>query len=390
MATNGRYDEATAALRRYWDEVVQGQPTDPRDLDPALAATVRHLHARDDALGADPRFADRLLEELMATATTVAPAVAMPHVAPTTVGPNDHGGARAVRDPVHRPWVRQGRWALGQLATAALLVLTLGLGYVTLRVAGPDRQGRGLPAGVATTAATPASAAETTPLLRLTLTPPWMRGVSWQGIGRATYAPGAHTREASISSPQLCFVETGTFTVRSLEGEPPTRVADGTILSLPRTATPTVGGELRLSVGDALLLPAGSTVELHNDGDVQATILWLLSGPSNTTVENTGKITKNLTFTVVDRRGGDWANAPPMAVALDRVMLAPDGVLAGPGSGALVAVGAAQPLTYGQRSALRTEPGGSLQNTGAIPLDLYVLRVAAVQRASPAASTPSG
>jgi hypothetical protein len=277
--------------------------------------------------------------------------------------------------------------ALGPLVTATLLLLTIGLGPAAVRATGPDPAARLRAAIVATPAATPARDVAPIPLLRLTLDPTWTRGFNWHGIDRATYAPGGHTRDVSKGAPQLYFVEQGAFTVRSVDGPPPLQVAGGVGEA---AATPPVGGELHLVAGDAVLLPAGSTVDLHNDGGAPAALLWLQSGAEATRLENVGMLSKILAFTVVDRRGEALFQAPPVALALDRVVLAPDAVLPGPEAGGLVVVGMAEPLTYAQRIALHTEAGNVLHNTGTMPLDLYVVRVTALAEASPVAGTPSG
>src|SRR5688572_5619061 len=64
MGNNNRHDPAIPSLGRYWDEVLHGRPADRDTPDPALAETVRQLHARDDAPGADAAFAARLLTDL--------------------------------------------------------------------------------------------------------------------------------------------------------------------------------------------------------------------------------------------------------------------------------------------------------------------------------------
>src|SRR5215210_3447835 len=70
MEHNHRHDPAITSLGRYWDEWVHGRSVDRENLDPALAETVRQLHARDDAPGADAAFAARLLMDLEERMTT--------------------------------------------------------------------------------------------------------------------------------------------------------------------------------------------------------------------------------------------------------------------------------------------------------------------------------
>lgn len=76
MNSSNRHDEATMdwLLDAYWERHIAGAPatTADRALDPALAATVRHLHAHDDAPGPDRAFVRRLRADLaMSTAAPV-------------------------------------------------------------------------------------------------------------------------------------------------------------------------------------------------------------------------------------------------------------------------------------------------------------------------------
>src|SRR5688572_505975 len=66
-----RGDAAGRALDRFWEGMVRGEgPAPDADLDPGTAATVRRLHAHDDTPGANPAFANRLLEDLMGSSVS--------------------------------------------------------------------------------------------------------------------------------------------------------------------------------------------------------------------------------------------------------------------------------------------------------------------------------
>ena len=130
MASNGRHDPTIPSLGRYWDAVAQGRPADPGELVPSLAATVRQLHARDDALGADPTFAARLLADLEDQMHTMdlerTPLLGLP--------PLQRG---STRDPVVRVADRPRRaprrpvwFAFAPFASAVLVVVAFATAYL--------------------------------------------------------------------------------------------------------------------------------------------------------------------------------------------------------------------------------------------------------------------
>jgi hypothetical protein len=110
-------------LNRFLDALVAStdrSPNGPLLPDHELAATVRQLQAHDDAPPANPRFADRLLEDLM-HATTPHDASTFP-LTPALPSVRDrHAPSRSV------PRLDTSRlgWTLGQLATAAVVLLAL-------------------------------------------------------------------------------------------------------------------------------------------------------------------------------------------------------------------------------------------------------------------------
>jgi hypothetical protein len=169
-------------LRRFWDGLVHGNA--PRatevELEPAVIETVYAIHAQDTVPPVDPAFVDRLLGELLGQPD---PAT-LPHVTPVEAGgstPHQSNGRAAPlparmlveleggTDPVPRPQEnkmtasnsvirppslavvprptgvrsverRPPHQALGVLATAALVLLTLAGGYVAF-VRGPSDPG---------------------------------------------------------------------------------------------------------------------------------------------------------------------------------------------------------------------------------------------------------
>jgi hypothetical protein len=65
MTPHDHESDAIDAVSRYWNALVRDAPTQSGDDNGPLAATVRYLHAQDDAPAPDPAFAARLWQELM-------------------------------------------------------------------------------------------------------------------------------------------------------------------------------------------------------------------------------------------------------------------------------------------------------------------------------------
>jgi hypothetical protein len=135
MATpdgNGRPPEEVEPVARrlddFWDDLVGGVA--PRGLEGDLATVVRHVHAIDDARPAAPAFLARLRRELVGERATAEeatkPAPAMRQV--TEAAARHDRGALPRTAPIRR-------WATTHLATAALVLLTLGaVVYVLARI----------------------------------------------------------------------------------------------------------------------------------------------------------------------------------------------------------------------------------------------------------------
>jgi hypothetical protein len=125
-------------LARFWDDLAAGQDLDSEAIDPTLAEAVRRLHTAQDVGGADPAFTKRLLEELMH-----APASALP----------GDGVARAAWGPAVRatsPSRKRPVRAYLQFAMAAMLLVSLGIGYLAFQPFGSGDDGpSSIPAAVA-------------------------------------------------------------------------------------------------------------------------------------------------------------------------------------------------------------------------------------------------
>jgi hypothetical protein len=250
MASNGRHDQTIPALGRYWDELVQGRPADPGDLDPALAAVVRQLHARDDALGADPDFAARLfadLEDQMPTAhleLTHRPGLP-PLRLGSTRGPNDRVADRPMRTPWRPVWS-----ALAPIASAVLVVVAFVTAYLAgglSRSAQPNEPPAQLPALMAL--ATPAPSEPTMETLLDTTSETLPTGHALIEVIQWTLQPGP----TPLTLPAI----------------------DGVVIVVPEsgeiTATQSTS-ETRLVVGDPFV-PAKQEVAFRPAGASAATMI---------------------------------------------------------------------------------------------------------------------
>jgi outer membrane protein assembly factor BamB len=112
-------------LGRYWDDLVDGKmASPPGELDARLAETVRWLHAGIEQADLESTFDDQLRRHLMTSTGVSAMEVnGIATYAPATTWVLDEIRPRRSRK-------RTGTWALTQLATAALLVLTLGSMFI--------------------------------------------------------------------------------------------------------------------------------------------------------------------------------------------------------------------------------------------------------------------
>lgn len=133
---NGDEARTAARLDEYLDAVVAGRGQAPDGLNPALLATVDRVHAQGTASAPDTAFGDRLWQRL-----TDRPPVENSTRAPVgaRMGRALAGApARRRTDRVLRVW---GTNPLANVATGALLVLTLAVGYAAARGVAPGPVG---------------------------------------------------------------------------------------------------------------------------------------------------------------------------------------------------------------------------------------------------------
>jgi hypothetical protein len=254
-------------LKRFWDELVQGGPAtpEPTALDPALAATVRQLHARDDAPAADPTFAARLLEDLMD-----APHVArLPRTTPIDPAAGWFGPTNGRTAPLPSRWPirprgRAHRWGFAQVATALLVLLTLALGYLALGpgLPGADRPDT-LPAAVPPAATPmPTETIEET-LFSVTLPAEVLpHGDKITASFHDVSIPAGFTTSWEAARGACCpgirvdYVRVGSYTARA---DGPAQVLRAGGAGTPETVP--AGTDILLGPGDAMFFPNETAVE---------------------------------------------------------------------------------------------------------------------------------
>ena len=289
-------------LNDYLDAVVASDPTREHDLDPALAATIEHFFAVDDAPAPPPGLADDVWQELMDPAASrkfvpLVLALRPERNGRTAVGP------RLTEIPNHhasRP--HYGPSALAYLATAALLVLTLVGGLIMFRgsllLVSPEQRAIILPASdITTERVLPSDKSIDGILLRSTLEQmPSQGGSSQLALYRLNLAPGAMATAGSqadtgVGADQFT-VEAGRVTV---EADAPVLVTR----AVPNpAATPTLvepGTAVVLDVGDQLYAPSGVSFRRHNDDLTPATLLGFSIGTVGDT-GNTSSLPPGVTY----------------------------------------------------------------------------------------------
>ena len=376
---------------RAWDAIASGGAPDPGGLDPTLLETMRRLQA----LGARPRpdasFANRLEAQLVQT-------LAAADLAPPTQNP----GLTAVSNG-RKVWARPGaavppvspRWTLSQLATAALVLLTLVSSFVVF--GGPLRPGSHgeRPAFIpapdgAPTSILPPGITEDTVLMQGTFDEIPEEPI-YAGLVQTTIAPGAVVplgkSENNGVGPLLFRVESGVLTVQ----------ADGPVTVTragARVPEKVMSGEkIALNIGDNALTPSGTASRWQNTGTTPVPVMrFEITTPGSSLPSDE---------TIADEW---WVRLPamPLMAAVRRLTIAPGGSFASadlPGAellavenGTLIATdpeGLGTPVNpFDIRVASATNlsfPAGRVfQNPSAEPLTLLLVTLAPV----PSEATP--
>jgi hypothetical protein len=326
------------ALDRQWDALLRGGATSATaDLDADLVTLVARLHAAGRAI--PPLFPDpnQAWRELRQSATPATLSWSDEETAPPAWPyPNGHVDLFPPRRLETSPPRRRGRWVLTQLATAALLLLTLAAGFAAIRQHPPEApdEGRWVPALVRALEAAPGDI-EDTPLIEASFSPEELPGGEKEATYyRLVFSPGASLpylgsvfcgcrSETITAGVGVEVVQTGVYTLRL---EAPLRVQRAGS-SHPSEEIP-AGREVTLAAGDAVIYPDyAAPGDIRNAGNEPVTII----GVSITATEGSGTRLRQLPPEVrasllTHSVARDWeAFAPgPLNVALRQVTLPPE------------------------------------------------------------------
>src|SRR3954465_9400515 len=135
--------EIPDALSAYWDQRVTGGAPDAADVSEGLSALVDRLHASDSAPALLPKQRTQIWKDIVAARAmdTKPQNTIAPHV------PGANGSVAGLPLPLSTttaPRARCGRrpgWPVAQLATAALLLLTVVASFLIFSSGRLDRQG---------------------------------------------------------------------------------------------------------------------------------------------------------------------------------------------------------------------------------------------------------
>ncbi|HEY7030473.1 MAG TPA: hypothetical protein VH482_04050 [Thermomicrobiales bacterium] len=260
---------------RYWDAAVRGEPPDVA-IDPALAEAIARVHQLDDAPAPDPVFVARL-EDALVHGVVLTGAGGAPR-------PNGIATPLPLRSPAPHPHpngvatghASRRRWVLAQLATAALLLVTLAAGFVALR-SRPDEPGNH-PAGAGDGLEIPAPAGwSSTLLLRATLKSVPAGSVNAR-LDRWTFPSGTGESWGTAPRlPELLYVETGRLTVTVDAAATLARAAS---VKRGAAAVPP-NSPLGLRAGDLLVVPAGARFALSPDAAASPALLVVVLTPAD-------------------------------------------------------------------------------------------------------------
>lgn len=382
---NHRHDPTLTPLGRYWDDVVGGRPAAPDDLDPTLAETVQRLHARDDAPGADAAFATQLLAQLEDRMDTMYLDMAQMSDPATGALPDASRRVSApwLRFPLpQRSLSRPSAWPLAQLASAALVVITLAFAFVAL---GPPRRGGQVapsadaPAAIVAVATPSPSAADET-LAAILLPAGALPGDVVAGLNSYSVPVGSEGTWdwTCCTGVRLDYIRAGELTIT---GAGPMQILRAEGAGNWEEAAP--GTEIVLGAGDALLSRMEDRFESVNAGSAAVDLLdsVVFSGtPLDDPVpymESGAEAWQfqyqNLLLDPVPVAEG------PVTVRLRQVELAVEEVLPMPAN-AIVQLA----VDLDENAVLATAADFSRQNMSEAPLTVYTLTLEAAAEGTPA------
>ena len=331
------------AVDRHWDALLRGEVRSATaDLDADLAALVTRLQAVGSALPSlfpDPDHAWRDLPQ--ASTPLTRGRSDGEQLSPVWSHPNGHADLFAERQSTPPRARRRGGWVLAQLATAALLLLTLAVGFVAVRQRIPEApdEGRWVPALVGALENAPGGIIDT-PLIEATFTGEELpRGDKEAIYYQLTIPPGASLpylgglfcgchSETITTGVGVEVVQSGTFTLRL---EAPLRVqrAGTTRLSEEIPA----GMEVTLAAGDAVIYPDyAAPGDMRNAGDEPVKLIGVVINATEGSGTPLPKVAPEVRATLLTYSApSDWEAFPPgpIHVGLRQVIL-PAGTNIGP------------------------------------------------------------
>ncbi len=330
------------ALDRHWDALLRGETTSATaDLDADLAMLVARLHAAGSAiptLFSDPEQAWRELRQ----ASTPPPASGSDGELTPPAWPYPNGHALADLFPRRSETSlprRRGRWVLTQLATAALLLLTLVAGFAAIRQRAPEapEEGRWVPALSRALETAPGGVSDT-PLIETSFSPEELPHGAKEAIYyRLTIAPAASLpyvggsfckcrRETISAGVGAEVVQTGVYSLRL---EAPLRVQRAGS-DRPSEEIP-AGTEVTLTEGDAVIYPDyAAPGDIRNTGNEPVTLIGVAIIATEESGTPLPQVPPGVRATLLTYSStSDWeAFAPgPLNVALRRVILPPESTI---------------------------------------------------------------
>jgi hypothetical protein len=328
-------------LDSHWDALLRGEATATADLDADLSALVARLHAVGSALPSvfpDPNHAWRELLHAPAPPTR-----GWSEETPLLARPHSNGYADLVaerRSAPPRPR-RRGGWVLTQLATAALLLLTLAAGFFAIRQVpeARDEATTWVPALVRALESAPGGIIDT-PLIEAAFTADELPSGEKEALYyQLTIPPGASLpylgapfcgcrTETITEGVGAEVVQSGAYTLR-LEATLRVQRAGST---RPSEDIP-AGTEVTLAAGDAVLYPNyAAPGDIRNAGAEPVTLIGVAIFATDGSGVPLPPIPPEVQATLLTHSGPqDWETFPPgpLHVALRQVTL-PPGTSIGP------------------------------------------------------------
>jgi hypothetical protein len=270
-------------LRRYWDDLVVGQPPRPDSVDPGLANLIQWLHGQRDNVQPDAAYANRLREDLMHQLPSgrVSRLAAFFDTASNLKSrrPKSRWSDSEPRSTVGERW--RGRFAL--VSAALLLLVILGLGYVIFAHLLPStgNDNRNIVPAAFAPEATPMPGIGGVPLFDVTVPEDQFphggnRGAVLLPVTIGAGAVGQWTSDEGASDPgvRLVYVLSGSLAVRTGgAGDPGQLVTRGGNSEVIPT-----GGELELKPGDAWITRLETEFNFDNTGNQPVElIVWVLT-----------------------------------------------------------------------------------------------------------------